>query len=205
MSHLVVAAPTPSIDASDGIEVVLRDGGRARLRPLGHGERDVLLAVFARMSAPSRALRYLTGLPEIPRRMLDVLTDVDGERHVAWLASVDGRPVGIARCIRLPGCPTTAELAVEVVDEEHGRGIATILTDAVTTVADARGVRRIRGTVAPSNAAPMRLLLRLGARGRTAQGLYEAEGRLRLLDPPTVDRTAVLALAGPVQTTSALA
>lgn len=204
MSQLVIpSSALPGHRPGGEVAVALRDGELARLRPLRHGESDVLLAVFARMSAGSRALRYLTPLPEMPRRMREVLADVDGVRHVAWLASIDGEPAGIARCIRLPTCPTTAELAVEVVDDEHGRGLATALTDAVTTVADALGVRRIRGTASPSNPAPRRLLERLGASGRIVQGLYEAEGRLRLLDPATVDRAAVLALARPVQTAAA--
>lgn len=204
MSELVIprTAAASVEDPNRAVVVRLRDGGDARLRPLERGETATLVAVFDGMSADARALRYLTGLPELPRQMLKVLSDADGDRHVAWMASVSGRPVGIARTVRLPGCPTSAELAVEVVDDHHGRGIATALTDAVTTVAAARGVRRIQGTMAPANRAPRWLLERLGASGRLVEGLFEAEGRLRLLDPATVDRAAVLELAGPVQATA---
>jgi RimJ/RimL family protein N-acetyltransferase len=65
----------------------------------------------------------------------------------------------------------------------------------VTTVADAGGVRRIQGTMAPANVASRRLMERVGARGGTVSGLLEVEGRLRLLDPPALDRSAVLQLA----------
>jgi RimJ/RimL family protein N-acetyltransferase len=173
----------------------LRDGTTARLRPLGAGETEPLLAVFAAMSDQSRTLRYLSGMSRLPASMLSVLSDVDGQRHVAWLATVDGKPVGIARYVRLPGCPTTAELAFEVADHLHGRGLATILLDTVTTVAAARGVRRVQGTMDPSNAASRRLLERVGARARPVDGLVEAEGRLRLLDQPVVDRAAVVEVA----------
>jgi RimJ/RimL family protein N-acetyltransferase len=173
----------------------LRDGATADLRPLRAGESDALLAVLDGMSEESRVLRYLTGLPRMPRRMLDMLCDVDGDRHVAWLASVDGQPAGIARFVRLAGDPTTAELAFEVVDAHHGRGLATVLLDTVMTVASTRGVRRVQGTLAPSNSASRRLLTRIGLEMRSADGLLEAEGPLRLLDPAVVDRAAVVRLA----------
>jgi len=174
------------------VPTVLRDGGVAELRPLAHGERDTLLEVFAGMSLQARALRYFSGFPRMPAPMISMLTDVDGDRHLAWLAVVEGAPVGIARAIRLPGCATTAELAFEVVDAQHGRGLATVLVDAVTTAAAAKGVRRVEATVAAENSASRRLLGRLGLRGHVSEGLLELSGPLRLLDPAVVDRAAVV-------------
>jgi GNAT superfamily N-acetyltransferase len=190
--------PVPAVDGHRGsTPVALRGGGVAELRPLRAGETEALLTVFGGMSPSSRALRYLTGLPDLPRPLLSMLTDVDRDRHVAWVALVAGEPAGIARYVRLAGCPTSAELAVEVVDRLHGRGLATGLFDAVTTVAHARGVRRVQGTLDASNTASRRLMERVGARHATVDsGVLELEGRLRLLEPPVVDRGAVLRLAG---------
>lgn len=185
----------PQADAARtrrSVEAGLRGGGVAHLRPLRQGEDGPLLDVFEQMSHESRALRYLTGLTRLPRAMLSVLVDVDDDRHVAWLASVDGQPAGLARYVRAPGSPATAELAFEVVDHHHGRGLGTVLLDTITTVAAARGVRRVSGTMAPSNTASRRLLERVGASGRISDGLLEVEGPLRLLDPPVVDRSSVL-------------
>lgn len=177
------------------VQVGLRDGATAALRPLERGEVEPLLAVFDGMSPQSRALRYLTGLARIPGQMLRMLTDVDGDRHVAWLASIAGEPVGVARSIRVPGAPTSAEIAFEVVDRHHGRGLGAVLLDTVTTVAAARGVRRIQASLAPSNAASRRLLARIGLDTSLVDGLLEAEGPLRLLDPSVVDRAAVVRVA----------
>ncbi len=182
-------------DEEGWVAARLRDGAPAGLRPLRQGEAEAVLAVFAGMSPDSRALRYLTGLSDLPRSMLSMLADVDDDRHVAWVASVAGEPAGIARYVRLPGCPTTAEIAFEVVDRHHGQGLGTVLLDAITTVAAARGVRRITGTMAPSNSASRRLLERVGAPARMVDGLLEAEGPLRLLDPAALDRGAVVRLA----------
>ena len=71
----------------------------------------------------------------MPSATLDLLTDVDGDRHVAWLASAQGQPV-IARYVRDDA--GIAEVAVEVVDDRQGLGIGSALVDAVTTVAAAR-------------------------------------------------------------------
>lgn len=185
----------PSAERGDGVVPVRLAGGRlAELRPLRPGEREPLLAVFEAMSETSRARRYLTGMVRLPAMMLGPLTAVDGHRHVAWLASVDGRPVGIARSVHVGA--GTAELAVEVVDDHHGLGLGSALVDAVTTVASTRGVHRVRATLTPDNEPSRRLVTRLGVRLQVVDGLLEGEGPLRLLDPARVDRGAVLALAG---------
>lgn len=193
-ANTTVIGSSPA-SASAGVPVRLRDGGVARLRPLEPGETDAILAVFDQMSDDSRALRYLTGLARLPQQMLRMLADVDGHRHGAWVASVDGEPAGVARFVRLPGAPGCAELAFEVVDRHHGRGLATALLDAITTVAATRGVRSVSASLAPSNAASRRLLARIGLETHLVDGLLEAQGPLRLLDPPVVDRTAIVRLA----------
>src|SRR4029078_5750413 len=90
-------APGPPPGA---VPVLLPDGRVVSLRPLRPGERDPLLAVFDGMSFASRARRSLAGTARLPAPALEPLPAVDGHRHVAWLASDHGRPVGIARLVR---------------------------------------------------------------------------------------------------------
>ncbi|HEX6151104.1 GNAT family N-acetyltransferase [Nocardioides sp.] len=171
----------------------LAGGGAVALRPLRRGETGPLQAIFDAMSPSARAQRYLTGMPRLPAPWLETLADVDGERHVAWLASVGTRPVGVARYVVV--APGVVEIAMEVADAYQGLGIGTVLVDALTTAATARGIRRIRATLLPENEPSRRLVTRLGVRLTVAEGLLEGEGALRLLDPPRVDRHAVVALA----------
>jgi GNAT superfamily N-acetyltransferase len=175
------------------IHAVLPDAGPVALRPLRHGESDPLHAVFDGLSPESRRGRYLMSVPSLSTPAVRVLTDVDGHRHIAWLASVAGRPVGIARCIRVS--PDTAEIAYEVVDRHQGRGIGAALVDAVTTAARSRGVARLEATVHPGNRASIALLHRIGLSLRLSDGLLEGTGALRLLERPRVDRRAVAAAA----------
>ena len=105
----------------DHVEVTLDDGQVAALRPLRPRETEPLLEVFAGMSALSRARRYLTGMPYLPDRVLQQLTDVGRRDHVAWLATIDGEPVGIGRYAAYDH--RTVDVALEVVDHWHGQGL----------------------------------------------------------------------------------
>ena len=177
------------------VRVPLPDGGTALLRPLQDGETGPLLDVFAGMSPASRANRYLVGAPRLTGAFVRALTATDGLMHVAWLASVDDRPAGIARYVRTDEDPCTAELALEVVDEHQRRGLGLALLDAVTTVAAVNGVRRVAATVHAQNMPSLRLLSWLGIRTSFQGGVLEGNARLRLLDPPRVDRRAIVELA----------
>jgi RimJ/RimL family protein N-acetyltransferase len=189
-----VSTPTATRRTGGGRVVApLHDRGCAVLRPLRHGEADSMLEVFERMSVESRASRYFTGMPRLTPSMLAALVDVDGCDHAAWVASVDGLPAGVAHYIRIG--PQTAEIAFEVVDAHQGRGLGTVLADTITTAATANGVRRMRATVLPTNAASVALLARFDLPLTLVDGVLEGEGPLRLLDPPRVDRDAVVAVA----------
>jgi RimJ/RimL family protein N-acetyltransferase len=188
------AVPSLASSARGHLHVRLREGACVALRPLDLGEVEPLLAVFDGLSRKSRASRYLVGMPRLPSSMVAALVDVDGHDHVAWLASVAGQPVGLARYVRLSR--ETVEVAFEVVDAWQGQGLGAVLLDVITTVAAARGVRRLRATVHPANTPSLRLLARIGMRLVADDGLLEGESPLRLLDPPLVDRRAVVALAG---------
>lgn len=187
------AVDDPATTAS-AVPVRLRDGGQVLLRPLRPGEASALHAVFGGLSTRSRAARYLTAVPRLTPAMRDALLAVDGERHVGWLALLGDQPVGIARYVRMENDPAAAELAFEVVDDQHGRGLGTALLDALSTHAAYAGVRALRASLHRGNDASRRLLKRLGATFTTEDGLLHATGTLRLLDPPVVDREGVRAL-----------
>ena len=177
------------------VPVLLPDGGTAHLRPLVDGESAPLLEVFAGMSEESRASRYLVGTPRLPASMVRHLTATDGVVSVAWLASVKGRAAGIGRYVRTNDDPCTADVALEVVDEHHGRGLGTVLLDTITTLAAAHGFRRLHATALPQNTASLRLLSRVGIAMSWDGGVLEGTAPLRLLDPRAVDRHAVVDLA----------
>jgi GNAT superfamily N-acetyltransferase len=183
---------TAPLGVTPFVTVPLTDG-EARLRPLLHGELDPQQAVFDGLSSSSRVDRFLTGLDKLTPGMWRTLTAVDGHDHVAWLATVDGQPAGIARFVRIGPC--TADVAFEVTDEHQGRGIGTALLDTVTTVAAAMRIRRLQATALGTNRRSQRLLAKIGVDLHPSDGLLEGESLFHLLDEPVVDRPAVIRLA----------
>ncbi len=168
-----------AVDIHDAVPVVLLDGGLATLRPLRDGEGGPQLSVLAAMSDASRLQRFLTSMPiPPPAAVMRALATLDEDLHAAWLATVDGVPVGVARWVRVSA--EVAEVAFEVVDAHHGRGIGSLLLEAVTLDAVAHGVRRLRADVHPSNVASVRLLRQVGLELRLVDGLFSGESPIRL-------------------------
>jgi RimJ/RimL family protein N-acetyltransferase len=154
------------------------------------------------MSELSRARRYLTGMPYLPPTVIRRLADVDGCSHVAWLASIDGEPVGIGRYAAYDN--RLVDVALEVVDRWHGHGLGGVLVDTIATIAQANGFSAVAATVHPTNHASVRLMRRIGLTLQVVDGLLEGEGRLSLPDPARVDRRAVLAAHDRVRLASGL-
>jgi RimJ/RimL family protein N-acetyltransferase len=131
-------------------------------------------------------------MASLPDRVLSQLAAVGTHEHVAWVATIDGEPVGIGRYAAADG--RTVDLAFEVVDDLHGQGLGGALLDTVATVACFRGFTAVTATVHPGNHASVRLLRQVGLALHVSDGLLEGVAPLRLPDPPRVHRRAVLDL-----------
>lgn len=147
--------------------VRLRDGTEAVVVPLLPANRDALRHEYEHLSAETRFGRFLAAVPELTDTMLDHLVDdVDGADHVALVLLVttpEGTelPLGLARILRYPDDPTAADLAVTVVDDWQGRGVATALLDVLMRHRPP-GVQRIDTVVNAGNRASLAMLRRLG-------------------------------------------
>lgn len=161
--------------------VSLRDGTNVRLRPVKPDDKDAFRDGFARLSPASRYQRFLSPIDELDDEMLAYLTEVDYVDHFAWVALLDepgevGMGVGVARYVRLRDEPDVAEAAVTVVDEWQGRGLGTLLVDALGAVALENGIRTIRGYVLEDNRKMRELLEAAGARlSHDSPGLLRVE------------------------------
>jgi len=145
-----------------------------RFRPLDNGEVAPILDVFKGMSARSRALRFLAPTPRLTAGMLRLLSDVDPQRHVATVAQVDGRAVGLGSFVRHAHDPTTADLALAVVDRHHRQGIGRSLLRVLTAQAARLGVTAFAVTVDPHNGPALALLRGAGADAWYDDGSVEA-------------------------------
>ena len=143
----------------------LADGTLVRLRPLGARDQALEAGFVANLSAESRYQRFMVTVRELPQRKLRELTDVDGVRHVALVATTlrGARevPLGVARYI-VDEAGTGCEFAITVADECHDSGLAGLLMSRLIGMARARGLARMEGDVLASNRAMLRFARQLG-------------------------------------------
>lgn len=148
-------------------EVVLRDGTPAVIVPARREDRELLRSSYEHLSPESQFHRFLTAIPHLTDAMLDKLVDgVDWVDHVALVLEVHpehgpAEKVAVARIIRYRDHPHDADVAVTVLDEWHGRGIATVLLDELMKMRPL-GVTRLVTEVADDNPAGVAMLARLG-------------------------------------------
>ena len=157
-------------------QIQLRDGSALAVRPVEPDDGDRILEIWDGMSELSRRLRFLTPTSEVSEEDLRYLVDVDHRRHEALLAlDDDGHAVAVARYVRTPGEPTSAEVAVVVTDAWHRRGLATALLDLLTARARENGIRNYTAIVSEDNRIVLDALERAGATrtGETGEGEIE--------------------------------
>ena len=149
------------------------------IRPIEPGDKDRLVNGLRQLSEETIRKRFLAAKPRFTRAELRYLTEVDGINHIALVAVLEDDPeqlVGVARCVRLPDRPGTAEMAIVVGDPFQRQGIGTALADALADAALAVGIRRFAATMLGDNEAARRLMRTFSRRleeGRVAGGLRE--------------------------------
>jgi RimJ/RimL family protein N-acetyltransferase len=138
----------------------LNDGRQVWIRPIEPGDAWRLQEGLRNLSAETIHRRFLGPKTHFTSRELEYLTEVDGINHIALVAvTVDtGRLVAVARAVRLPEEPDTAEWAVVVADPMQGKGLGTVLVRALVDEAHAVGIRHFSATMDGENRAVMRLL-----------------------------------------------
>lgn len=173
-------------------EAVLADGTTALLWPLRSDDREALSAGYERLSTTTRFHRFLASVPHLSSVQLDHLVDqVDGIDHVALaLVVIDvdhvGTPVGVARMIRYERQPTAADVAVTVLDEWQGRGVATALLEELVRQRPV-GVTRVVTTVAADNRPSLAMLRRLGKTTAVPAGIDRLDVVVELRIPESTE------------------
>ena len=142
----------------------LRDGTPLLVRPIRPDDKRLLERGLSELSPLSVHRRFLAPKPRFTRSELRYLTEVDGHDHVALLAIDPADPdrlVGVARWVRLHDDREAAEVAIVVGDDWQGRGVGTLLGEAVAEEARVQGIRRFTATMQSDNVPAHRLMARL--------------------------------------------
>jgi RimJ/RimL family protein N-acetyltransferase len=143
--------------------VQLSDGQRVLLRPMQPSDRQLLLDGFERLSPDSRYARFMAPKSTLTDNELRYLTEVDGIDHFAIGAirkHLVSKPegVGSARFVRLSDQPDTAEPAVTILDDFHGKGLGAIMLQRLIEAAWERDVRWFCTELLADNTASRRMI-----------------------------------------------
>lgn len=152
---------------------VLADGAPITIRPIRPEDAAIEQAFVRNLSSESRYFRFMDTLRELSPRMLDHLTQVDYESHLALIVvTLDGgreTEIAVARYV-VAQDGTSCEFAIVVADAWQQRGVGALLMRALMSAARSRGLQTMYGEVLASNHRMLQFVRRLGfttARGNT--------------------------------------
>ncbi|MEU2365905.1 GNAT family N-acetyltransferase [Streptomyces noursei] len=140
-------------------DVVLRDGGTARIRPITPADAERLVSFYEQVSDESKYYRFFAPYPRLSDRDVHRFTHHDYVDRVGLAATVGGEFIATVRYDRIDarGLPAKspeddqAEVAFLVQDAHQGRGVASALLEHIAAVARERGIRRFAAEVLPAN------------------------------------------------------
>ncbi|WP_033318850.1 bifunctional GNAT family N-acetyltransferase/acetate--CoA ligase family protein [Streptomyces yerevanensis] len=139
-------------------DVVLRDGGTARIRPITADDADRLVSFYEQVSDESKYYRFFAPYPRLSAKDVHRFTHHDFVDRVGLAATVGGEFIATVRYDRIDaeGLPASspadeAEVAFLVQDAHQGRGVASALLEHIAAVARERGIRRFAAEVLPAN------------------------------------------------------
>ncbi|WP_157869016.1 GNAT family N-acetyltransferase, partial [Streptomyces atriruber] len=139
-------------------DVVLRDGGTARIRPITAEDADRLVSFYEQVSDESKYYRFFAPYPRLSAKDVHRFTHHDQVDRVGLAATVGGEFIATVRYDRIDergmaaSAPADeAEVAFLVQDAHQGRGVASTLLEHIAAVARERGIRRFAAEVLPAN------------------------------------------------------
>jgi len=185
-SQFVLAGPEQNLLPSDAIAPHLAiapypvrwrrrqrfpDGTAWTLRAIRPEDAEALQRFVRGLSAETRYMRFVSSLRELPAAMLARYTQIDYDREVALVATVEmANPahrnhlaevlVGLAHFLRNPD-GTGAEFALVVADDWQRLGLGPALMLALLDAAREQGLAYLEGHVLATNQAMLRLMRRL--------------------------------------------
>ncbi|GAA2564323.1 MULTISPECIES: bifunctional acetate--CoA ligase family protein/GNAT family N-acetyltransferase [Streptomyces] len=150
-------------------DVVLRDGGTARVRPITVDDAERLVSFYEQVSDESKYYRFFAPYPRLSAKDVHRFTHHDFVDRVGLAATIGGEFIATVRYDRIGpgGTPAAspadeAEVAFLVQDAHQGRGVASALLEHIAAVARERGIRRFAAEVLPANTKMIKVFMDAG-------------------------------------------
>ncbi|MHC6625816.1 bifunctional acetate--CoA ligase family protein/GNAT family N-acetyltransferase [Streptomyces globosus] len=192
----MTTASDPSYPAHWEADVVLRDGGTARIRPITPEDAGRLVSFYEQVSDESKYYRFFAPYPRLSDRDVHRFTHHDYVDRVGLAATVGEDFIGTVRYDRIgpDGRPASvpadeAEVAFLVQDAHQGRGVASALLEHIGAVARERGIRRFAAEVLPANTRMIKVFTDAGYQQK--RSFEDGAVRLTLDLEPTAESLAV--------------
>ena len=134
------------------------------LRPIEASDKDELQQGLHRLSPETVQRRFLAPKTHFTKAELRYLTEVDGHDHVAIVVERKRQPgtiVGVGRYVRLKEDPDVAEPAIVVADFLQGKGLGTLLAEALAVEAVRHGIQHFSALMLGENRPAQKLMARL--------------------------------------------
>src|SRR5829696_46582 len=149
MTGSLGAGAASSYPAEYDVDVTLRDGSTAAVRPIRPEDEPALARFLATLSEQARWFHFFSAAVDL-RAAARVAVDVDHRDRFGLVAFAGGRLVGHAQYGRL-GTRPEAEVAFAVSDAVQGQGLATILLAHLAERASACGIHVLEAVVLRAN------------------------------------------------------
>ncbi|MFE7185893.1 bifunctional acetate--CoA ligase family protein/GNAT family N-acetyltransferase [Streptomyces erythrochromogenes] len=186
----------PSYPAHWEADVVLRDGGTARIRPITTEDAGRLVSFYEQVSDESKYYRFFAPYPRLSDRDVHRFTHHDYVDRVGLAATIGEEFIGTVRYDRIgpDGRPASApadeaEVAFLVQDAHQGRGVASALLEHIGAVARERGIRRFAAEVLPANTKMIKVFTDVGYEQK--RSFEDGSVHLTLDLEPTAESLAV--------------
>ncbi|MFJ7266500.1 GNAT family N-acetyltransferase [Streptomyces sp. NPDC099050] len=177
-------------------DVVLRDGGTARIRPITTADAGRLVSFYEQVSDESKYYRFFAPYPRLSDRDVHRFTHHDYVDRVGLAATIGGEFIATVRYDRIgadgrsaAGPSDEAEVAFLVQDAHQGRGVASALLEHIGAVARERGIRRFAAEVLPANSKMIKVFTDAGYQQK--RSFEDGSVHLTLDLEPTAESLAV--------------
>ena len=159
--HLVIS----SYPVEQEYRTTVQDIGEILVRPVKPEDAPLFVTLFDRLSRQSIYNRFFGHLKRLPASMLARFTQIDYDREIALVGileeGTDEKLMGVSRIIPEHG-GMSAEFAVMVADEWHGKGIGATLLKQCLLIAKKRNMPQVWGIVLAENRQMLALGRKLG-------------------------------------------
>jgi acetyl coenzyme A synthetase (ADP forming)-like protein len=169
-------------------DVVLTDGDLVHVRPVRPDDEQRMRDFYDRLSDESIYLRFFSPVPRPTAAQLERVALIDYRDHMALVALIGGEIVAAARYDRVGD--GSAEVAFTVQDDQHGRGLATLLLEHLAVIARFHDIDTFVADTLPGN----RKMLNVFAAAGWDVDRHYADGTVRVkfpIEPTEISRAAI--------------